>query len=129
MVPRQFFTVKWCDEYRYVECRYAECCGAYQINRATRRLVKKIAKFFKNSPKSCQVKKGQNIYNKAQFENPKHLQQTMPWNCLFRQKKLIILLKQKVAIFWGYFVLSKNHNEPPKVARLAKNLPIWSPCR
>jgi hypothetical protein len=32
--------------------------------------------FSKNSPKSCQVKKGQNIYNKAQFENPKHLHQT-----------------------------------------------------
>jgi hypothetical protein len=43
----------------------------------TRRLVKKIHQtFFKNSPKSCQVKKDQNIYNKAQFEIPKHLQQT-----------------------------------------------------
>jgi hypothetical protein len=37
---------------------------------------KNIAKFFKNRPKSCQAKKGQNIYNKAQFESPKHLQQT-----------------------------------------------------
>jgi len=35
------------------------------------------------------------------------------------------LLKQKVAqkvdIILGYFILSKNHNEPSKVAQLAKN--------
>jgi hypothetical protein len=43
----------------------------------TRQLEKKLTKFSKNSPKSRQVKKGQNIYNKkAQFENPKRLQQT-----------------------------------------------------
>jgi hypothetical protein len=40
------------------------------------KIRKKIAKFFKKSPKSCQVKKGQNIYNKALFESPKHLHQT-----------------------------------------------------
>jgi hypothetical protein len=28
----------------------------------------------------------------------------------------------------GYFKLSKNPNEPPKVAQLVKNHPIWSPC-
>jgi hypothetical protein len=27
---------------------------------------------------------------------------------------------QKVAIVLGYFILSKNHNEPPKVAQLVK---------
>jgi hypothetical protein len=27
---------------------------------------------------------------------------------------------QKVTIILGYFILSKNHNEPPKVAHLAK---------
>jgi hypothetical protein len=32
--------------------------------------------FSKKSQKSCQVKKGQNIYNKAQFESPKHIHQT-----------------------------------------------------
>jgi hypothetical protein len=37
--------------------------------------MKKVPNFSKNSPKSCQVKKGQNIYNKAQFESPKHLHQ------------------------------------------------------
>jgi hypothetical protein len=31
------------------------------------------------------------------------------------------LLKQKVvAIILGYFIFSKNHKEPPKVAQLAK---------
>jgi len=35
---------------------------------------------------------------------------------------------QKVAIILGYFILSNNHIEPPKVAQLAKNHPIWSPC-
>ncbi len=62
--------------------------------RVTRRLVKKFAKFKTNSPKSRQVKKGQKIYNKAQFESQKHLhfetfkylQQTMLWNWLFRWK-------------------------------------------
>jgi hypothetical protein len=43
----------------------------------------------------------------------------------------MILLKQKVTqkvgIIFGYFFLSKNHNEPPKVAQLVKNRPIWSP--
>jgi hypothetical protein len=38
------------------------------------------------------------------------------------------LLKQKVAqkvtIILGYFIISKNHNEPPKVAQLVKNRPI-----
>jgi hypothetical protein len=30
---------------------------------------------------------------------------------------------QKVAIILGYFILSKNHNKPPKVAQLVKKLP------
>ncbi len=37
---------------------------------------KKSPNFSKNSPKSCQVKKGPNIYNKVPIENPKHLHQT-----------------------------------------------------
>jgi hypothetical protein len=28
---------------------------------------------------------------------------------------------QNVAISLGYFIFSKNHNEPPKVAQLVKN--------
>jgi hypothetical protein len=28
----------------------------------------------------------------------------------------------------GYFIFSKNHNVPPKVAHLDKNYSIWSPC-
>jgi hypothetical protein len=36
----------------------------------------KMPIFSKSSPNSLQVKKGQNIYNKAQYEKPKHLHQT-----------------------------------------------------
>ncbi len=83
------------------------------------------------------------MYNKDQFESPKHLhqtsfetlkclQQTMLRNKAYLGKNEINLLKQKVAqkviIILGYFILSKNHNEPPKVAQLANNCPIWSPC-
>jgi hypothetical protein len=35
---------------------------------------------------------------------------------------------QKVAIIFGYFILSKSHNEPPKVAQSVKkspNLVTW----
>jgi hypothetical protein len=39
-------------------------------------IKKKSPNFSKNRPKCHVVKKGQNIYNKAQFENPKHLHQT-----------------------------------------------------
>jgi hypothetical protein len=45
-------------------------------DQVTRRLEKNLPNFSKKSPKSCQVKKSQNINNKAQFENPKHLHQT-----------------------------------------------------
>ena len=41
---------------------------------------------------------------------------------------LKLKVAQKVTIILGYFIFSKNHNEPPKVAQLAKNRPIWSPC-
>ncbi len=54
----------------------------------------------------------------------------MFWNCSFASK-CIILLKQKVAqnvaISLGSFSFSKNHNEPPKVAQLAKNRSVWTP--
>jgi hypothetical protein len=29
---------------------------------------------------------------------------------------------QKVAIILGYFIVSKNHNEPPKVAKICKKI-------
>jgi hypothetical protein len=104
--------------------------------RVTRWLEKSYQIFQRIAQKVAKSKKGHNIYNKAQFENPKHLhqttfktlkylQQTMFWNCLLR-KNVINLLKQKVAQK-AFQILSKNHNEPPKVAQLAKNRPIWSP--
>ncbi len=101
------------------------------------RRFEKIAQFFKSSPKSLQGKKGQYIYNTAQFESPKHLHQTTfkPKNTYnkpyfetaYLGENVINLLQQKVAqniaISSGYFIFSKNHNEPPKVAQLAKKSP------
>jgi hypothetical protein len=59
-----------------------------------------------------------NIYNKPGF------------GTAYLGEKSINLLKpkvaQKVVIILGYFILSKSHNEPPKVAQLVKNRPIWS---
>jgi hypothetical protein len=46
------------------------------VGRVTRRFEKKLPNFSKSSSKSLQRKKGQNIYNKAQYESPKHLHQT-----------------------------------------------------
>jgi hypothetical protein len=105
------------------------------------KIRKKLPTFSKNSPKSCQAKKGQNVYNKAQFEGPKHLQKRLlkPLNthnkpCFetaYLCENLINLLKlkvaQKVAIIFGYFILSNNHNEPSKVAQLEKNDLICHP--
>ncbi len=60
-----------------------------------------------------------------------------PWNtynkpcieCVYLSENVKDLLKQKVAqyvaISLGYFIFPKNHNEPPKVAQLLKNDPIW----
>jgi hypothetical protein len=45
-------------------------------SRVTRRLEKNRQIFPKIAPKVAKSTKGQNIYNKAQFESPKHLQQT-----------------------------------------------------
>jgi hypothetical protein len=64
--------------------------------------------------------KPKNTYNKPCFKTA------------YLGKNLFYLLHQKVAqnitISLGYFIFSKNHNEPPKVAQLAKNGPIWSHC-
>jgi hypothetical protein len=60
-----------------------------------------------------------NTYNKTCFETA------------YLGENVIILLNQKVAqnvtVPLGYFICSKNHNEPKKVAQLVKNHPIWSP--
>ncbi len=104
---------------------------------------KKICQIFQRiAQKVAKSKIGGNIYHKAQFGSLKHLHQTTfetlqylqqtTFETAYLGKKVINLPKQKVAqkvtIFWGYFILSKNHNEPPKVAQLAKNCSIWSPC-
>jgi hypothetical protein len=106
--------------------------------RVTRKIVKNC-QFFLNAPKVAKSKKGQNIYNKAQFECSKHIQQTTFETLKYLQKtyfesaylgeNIIKLLKQKVAIILGYFILSKNHNKPPKVTQLAKNRTSGHPVK
>jgi hypothetical protein len=49
--------------------------GGHTNTQGDQKIRKKLPNFSKNSPKSDLVKKGQNIYNKAQFESPKHLHQ------------------------------------------------------
>jgi hypothetical protein len=67
---------------------------------------KKLPNFLKIAKKVARSKKGQNIYIKALFESPKHLQQTtfetLKYNkpCFditYLGKNLINLLKQNVA--------------------------------
>ncbi len=71
--------------------------------------------FQKIAQKGGKSKKGQNIYNKPQNIYNKPCFETANLGEI-----LINLLKQKVAqkvaIILGYFILSKNHNESPKVA-------------
>jgi hypothetical protein len=97
-------------------------------------LEKKLQDFSKSSPNSLQVKKGQNIYNKAQFESPniyikpllkllKYLQQITFWKC-FLGKNEINLLKQKVAKnvanSLGYFIFFFQ-----KIIMSLQKLPNW----
>ncbi len=57
----------------------------------------------------------------------------MLWNCLFKWKfNKFAWTKNspKSSHYFGLLHSFKNHhNEPPKVAQLAKNRPIWSPCQ
>jgi hypothetical protein len=75
--------------------------------------------------------KAQNIYIKPLLK-PSNTYNKSCFETAYLGQNLIYLLKQKVAqkdaIILGYFILSKNHNEPPKVAQSEKNCPIWSPC-
>jgi hypothetical protein len=88
-------------------------------------LKKNSPNFSLSSPNSLEAPKGPNIYNKAQFESPKHLHQTT-WEtyskpCFetaFSGENVINLLKQKVA----------QNVTISLVAYLPKNHPIWSPC-
>jgi hypothetical protein len=82
--------------------------------------------------KKCQI-----IYNKAHLKSPKHLRQTnlkckntYDKSCFENANlgKNVINFHnskgaQNVAISFGCFIFTKNHNEPPKVAQLAKKSP------
>ncbi len=97
-------------------CRYLLFC------RVTRRFEKNSPNFEKVAQKVSKSKEGQNIYNKAQFESPKHvhqatfetskyLQQTMFWSCLFRWKcNKFALTKSslKCCHYFGLLHLSKK---------------------
>jgi hypothetical protein len=107
----------------------------------TKKMCKKLPIFQKvaqtvSKPKNAKISttklnlKDQNIYIKPLLK---------PWNTYnkpcsetaYLGENVINLLKQKVdqnvTISLGYSIFSKNHNEPLKVAQLAKNHPIWSP--
>jgi hypothetical protein len=106
-------TANWSIPYyrksRLYECNNVDNRGNKQGDKKilTRRFKKITSNFSKNSPNSLQDKKLQNLYNKAQFESPKHLhkttfetlkylQQSMFWTA-YLGENVINLLKQKVA--------------------------------
>jgi hypothetical protein len=75
--------------------------------------------------------KAQNIYIKPLLK-PKNSYNKPCFETAYLGESVINSLQQKVAqnitISLGYFIFSKNHNGPPKVAQLVKHHPIWSPC-
>ncbi len=91
---------------------------------------KKLPNFSRSSPKSLQTQKNAKIEIESPkcryqttFETLKYLQQTILWTTLLRWKCNRFAwqkIAQNIAISLGYFIFSKNHNEPPKVAQLAK---------
>jgi hypothetical protein len=53
----------------------------------------------------------------------------MFWDCLFRWKCNRFAQRKNCPKSCDSFgLLHQNHTEPPKVAQLVKNRPIWSPC-
>jgi hypothetical protein len=99
-------------------------------SRVTRRLEKNICQIFQTIAQKVASLKTQNIYIKPLLK-PYNTYNKPCFETVYLGKNVINLLKQKVAqkvaIILGYFIFSKNHNEPPKVAQMAKNCPIWSP--
>jgi hypothetical protein len=75
--------------------------------------------------------KAQNIYIKPLLKHKNTYNKPCFGSANFGEN-VVNLLQQKVAqncvISLGFFIFSKNHNEPPKVDQLAKNRLIWSPC-
>jgi hypothetical protein len=96
--------------------------------------LKKIYPIFLNVAQTVSTAKlnlkAQNIYIKPLLK-PSNTYNKRVLKLLIQVKNVINLLKQKVAnnvtISLGYLIFSKKHNEPPKVAQLTKNCPIWSP--
>jgi hypothetical protein len=74
--------------------------------------------------------KAKNIYIKPLLK-PQKTNNKPCFETAYLGEYVINLLQQKSSLkcchFFCYFIFSKNHNEPPKVAQLVKNHPIWSP--
>ncbi len=93
------------------------------------RIAQKVAKSKKAKISTTKLNlKIQNIYIKPLLK-PENTHNKPCFESAYLGKNVINLHKQKVAqnvaIILGYFIFSKNHNEPPKVAQLEKNCPIW----
>jgi hypothetical protein len=92
----------------------------------TRRFAKICPIFLKVAQTVCKPKKAKIFTTKHNLKA-----QNIYIKPLLKPENVINLLKQKVAqsftISSGYFIFSKNHYEPPKVAQLVKDCPIWSP--
>jgi hypothetical protein len=75
--------------------------------------------------------KAQNIFIKPLLK-PYNTYDKPCFETTYLGKNVINLFKQKVAqnvaISLGFFIFSKNHNEPSKEAQFAKYRPICSPC-
>jgi hypothetical protein len=74
--------------------------------------------------------KAQNIYIKPLLKSSNTYDKPCSESDYLGENAMNLLrqnVAQNVTISLGYFIFSKNHNEPPKVAQLAKNHPIWSP--
>jgi hypothetical protein len=87
-------------------------------------------------PKKCQKYLQLRAIWKPKTYTPNHFRNHKIPTTAYLGEHAINLLQQKVAqnvtISLGYFIFSKNLNEPPKVAQRVKNRPIWSPwpqCR
>ncbi len=109
------------------------------IVRVTRKFENNSPNFSKSSQNSLQAKKAKISTTKLNLEakniyinpllKPQNTYNKPCFETAYLCENVINLLKQKVAqnvaISLGYFIFSKNHNEPTKVVQWAKNCPIW----
>jgi hypothetical protein len=126
-------TLKWGVNYgRKTFCNTCPWSGCqFSKGRVTRRLEKSLIK------KTANNLQAKNIYTKAQFESPKHLQQkpfwktlkynvqSVLWNCLFRSKCYKFALAKsspKCCHFFGLFYLFKKSLWVSKSSQIGKEI-------